>query len=121
VYRLEQGAYRKVALDRQGRAWLEPVGLWLGVTVNPETGGDRLALIDPATGREIGDYTAISRALRESEARAKAEAERANTEAERANAEAERANAEAQARAEAEARLRELEDELRRLRRGTTT
>jgi len=87
-YRLEHGAYQPAELDEQGRAWLEPVGLWLDVAVNPETGGDRLVLIDPATGEEIGDYTAISRALA----------------------------AAARAKSESEARIRELEAEVRRLR-----
>ncbi|MFI5460211.1 MAG: Uma2 family endonuclease [Isosphaerales bacterium] len=87
-YRLERGAYKPVELDEQGRAWLEPVRLWLGTAVNPETGGDRLVLIDPATGEEIGNYTAISRALA----------------------------AAAQSKRESEARIRELEAEVRRLR-----
>src|SRR4051794_15768354 len=39
-YRLEGEVYREVGLDEGGRAWLEPVQLWLGVTVNPETGED---------------------------------------------------------------------------------
>jgi Uma2 family endonuclease len=61
AYRLEGKVYRRVALDEQGRADLEPVGLKLGIRVDPETGGDRLVLIDPATGAEIGVYTAVSR------------------------------------------------------------
>ncbi len=68
-YRLEGESYKRVALDRRRRAWLEPVGLWLGVKVNPETGGDRVVLFDPTTGQEIGDHTATSRALVEAEAR----------------------------------------------------
>ena len=102
AYRLSRKSYKPVHLDEHGRAWLEPVGLWLGVRVDPETGGDRVVLIDPATNEEIGDYTAISRAR--------------STEARRADAEAGRADAEALARALAEARVRELEAELRRLR-----
>ena len=90
-YRLERGKYQKVRLDDQGRAWLESLELWLAVRVNPETGADRLALIDPSSGLEIGDYTAISRALKEAEARAAAEADA-------------RVLAEACAAAEAEAR-----------------
>jgi colicin import membrane protein len=101
-YRLEQGKYQKVRLDDQGRAWLEQVQLWLALRVNPETGEDRVALIDPASGLETGDYTAISRALKEAEARAAAEAQA-------------RAAAEARA-ARAEERLRRQEEELRRLR-----
>jgi acyl-CoA reductase-like NAD-dependent aldehyde dehydrogenase len=86
------------------------VGLWLGVTVNPETGEDRLTLIDPATGHEIGDYTAISRAGAAAEARAEAAEARVEAEAQ--------ARAEAEARVKAaEERLRRQEEELRRLRR----
>jgi Uma2 family endonuclease len=102
AYRLKGGAYAPAKLDARGRAWLEPVGLWLGVAVNPETGDDRLALIDPAIDEEIGDYTAIRRAREAAEARAAAEAQA-------------RAAAEARAAA-AEARLRRVEAELRRLR-----
>jgi colicin import membrane protein len=87
-YQLDNGAYKSVPLDKRGRAWLQPVGLWLGTTANPETEGDRLVLIDPATEKEIGDYTTISRALATA----------------------------AQAKNESEARIRELEAEVRRLR-----
>jgi Uma2 family endonuclease len=101
-YKLEGEAYQKQALDDKGRAWLEPVGLWLAVTHNPVTGGERLALVDPATGEEIGDYTAMSRLRAEAEARAEA---------------AVQSRAEAEARAQAaEERLRQVEDELRRVR-----
>ena len=109
AYRLKRRVYEPVPLDEQGRVWLEPVRLWLGVKVNPATGGDRVALIDPVTGEELGDYTAMRQArAAEAEARAAAEA--------RAQAEA-RARAEAEARAAAaEERLRQVEAELRRLR-----
>jgi colicin import membrane protein len=111
AYRLKgrRGTYEPVKLNDRGWAWLEPLGLWLGVKVNADTGGDRLALFDPETLLEIADYTAIRRALDAADARAVAEA--------RARADAEdRAAAESQARAAAEARLRELEAEVRRLR-----
>ncbi len=49
AYWLEGTAYKPVEPDEQGRVWLEPVGLWLGVKKDPATGGDRLVLIDPAT------------------------------------------------------------------------
>src|SRR5262249_19661099 len=42
AYRLDGDIYRAVAKDPQGRVWLEPVGLWLGVTTDDQTGGDRL-------------------------------------------------------------------------------
>ena len=130
AYRLEAGIYREVAADPQGRVWLEPVGLWLGVTTDKQTGGDRLALIDPKTGREIGDYTAISRRLeaveaaeqaakkREQAAKKREQAARTEAAAERQRAEAAEAKAaaEAEARAHAEALLRQAEAELRRLR-----
>ena len=87
-YQLENGVYILRQPDDRGRVWLEPVGLWLGVTLNPDTGGDRLVLIDPKTGQGIGDYTVITREL----------------------------EAEAEKRAQAEDRIRELEAELRRLR-----
>jgi colicin import membrane protein len=130
AYRLKGSTYEPVALDERGRAWLEPVGLWLGVKINPETGGDRVVLIDPITNQEIGDYTAVDRArieaqgqarraqgqVRRAQAQARTQTQRAETEAQaRAEAEA-RARAEAQARATAEARALELEAELERLR-----
>jgi hypothetical protein len=152
AYRLQGKIYQPMELDDRGRVWLEPVQLWLGVKVHPETGGDRLVLIDPVTDQEIGDYTAVSqeraaeaqaraqaeaqaraqaqradaeaqaRAQAEAQARAEAqraeaEAQRAEAEAQRAEAEAQRAEAEAQARAQAEARIFELEEKLRRRKR----
>jgi colicin import membrane protein len=122
AYRLKGKVYERVELDKHGRAWLEPVGLWLGVKQNPETGGDRVVLIDPATNEEIGDYTAINQARGEAEAQIQVEAQaRAEAEAQirveaQARAEAEaQIRIEAQARAEAEERVRELEAELKRL------
>jgi colicin import membrane protein len=104
AYRLKgrRRTYEPVKLNERGWAWLEPLGLWLGVKLNPDTGGDRLALFDPQTGLEIGDYTALRRAREAAEARAAA--------AEALAAE------EAEARAAALVRLRQVEAELRRLR-----
>ncbi len=118
AYRLKgrRRAYEPVKVNERGWAWLEPLGLWLGVKVNPDTGGDRLALFDPETGLEIADYTAIRRARDAADARADAAEDRADAETQaRTDAEA-RADAEAQARADAETRLRQAEAELRRLR-----
>ena len=113
AYRLEGTAYKSVKADKLGRVWLEPLSLWLGVRVDPETGDDRLVLIDPATNGEIGDYTAVDRARREAIHQAEA-AEKARAAAEaQARAAAElAATAEARA-ATAEARIRELEAELK--------
>jgi hypothetical protein len=50
------------------------VKLWLSVRVHPETGGDRLTLIDPVTNQEIPNYQAMSQSLEvEKNARAQAE------------------------------------------------
>ncbi|MFI5458001.1 MAG: Uma2 family endonuclease [Isosphaerales bacterium] len=89
-YRLgPDGLYEPRPLDGQGRVRLEELGgLSLGIVDNPELGGDRLALFDAATGKEIGDYTQLSQALAAKEA----------------------------ALAAAEARVRDLEVELQRLR-----
>jgi hypothetical protein len=67
---------------------LAPVRLWLGLTRDRLGGFVRLACFDPETGQEVGDYTAISEQLAESEQR----------------------------RVEAEERVRELEAELKKLR-----
>jgi Uma2 family endonuclease len=109
-YRHTPGGYEALAPDERGRLWLEPVRLWLGVV------GNRVACFDPDTGQEIGDYAAVARALAEAQAHAAEAQARSEAEA-RARAEAEgRARAEAEARADLQARLREMEAELRRLR-----
>jgi hypothetical protein len=76
--------------------------VWLGVREN------RVECYD-ADGSVIGDYKAIDQARAAAEARAETAEARAET------AEAQVA-AEAQARMQAEARLRELEDQLRQVR-----
>ncbi len=123
-YRYTRAGFRKIAPDAGGRLWLEPVGVWLGVTQDRQLGYDRLACYDPATGQEIGDYIELNEALgieKEAHARAdrraKAEAARAKKLAAKAKTASARAQAEAQARALAEARVRELEAAIRRLKR----
>jgi colicin import membrane protein len=125
LYRRTGRGYRREPADDRGRVWLEPVGLWLGVTRDAQGGFLRLACYDPATGEEIGDYTAISRALederraRAAEARARERAERRARSEARARARAERARDEAErARAEAEVTIRALRAELERARRA---
>jgi colicin import membrane protein len=130
LYRWQLEGYERIAADEQGRVRLEPVGLLLGLTRDPVDGFIRLACFDRVTGREVGDYGAIRRALdetqelraeaerraqeearaRAAEVQARAEAERRAQEEARARAEAERrARADATALAEALARIRELE------------
>ncbi len=97
AYAYTPARYERIEPDERGWVWLGPLGLWLGVVPDRQTGFDRLACFDPDTGAEIGDYLAVTQAL---EAKAAALIQ---TEARAADAEA-RAAAEAQARTEAEAR-----------------
>jgi colicin import membrane protein len=143
AYRDTPHGYERIAPDARGWIWLEPIGLWLGIVRDPRGEYDRLACFDPETGKEVGDYKAISEALEaamaelvQTKARALAEARRAEGEAEarieanaRADEQARRANVESGARQEAEARAqaeahareqaedraRALEEALRRL------
>ncbi len=88
---LETGRYRKLRADKQGRVRSETLSLFLAVA--PE--GDRLVLVDVATGEELRDLG------EEVEARQAAES---------------RAEMEAQARQAAEAENRKLAAEVERLR-----
>jgi len=122
-YRYTRRGYRRVRPDAQGRIHLEALQLSVGVTRDRPGGAERLACYDPATGQELGNYTAVVEALAAAEARERAAKQQARAEARaraeeaRARAAAEkRAQAEAQARAAAEARIRQLEAELKRSR-----
>jgi Uma2 family endonuclease len=100
AYRHTPDGYARIEPDARGRIWLDPVGVWLGVTVDPTTGGERLACYVPQ-GWELGDYGAVVRESEEARACAAAEA---------------RAREEADARAAAaEARIRDLEAAIKRL------
>jgi Uma2 family endonuclease len=131
AYDYTPAAYRQITPDERGWIWLEPVRLWLAVTKERRLGWERVACFDE-NGNELGDYTAVTKALslemearlqaearaafeaearqlaerqRVSEAEARAQAEgQAAAEARRAAAEAARAAAEAEARGQAEAR-----------------
>jgi len=103
------GKYEPITSDAQGRIYLEPVRLWLGVKTDPD-GAERVTCFDPETGEEVGDFTAQLLARAEAEAQARLEAEA------RAEAEAQ-ARTKAEALAEAEKRIRELEAQLKRSRR----
>jgi hypothetical protein len=89
-YRYTPKAYERVQPDDRGWIWLQPMQLWLGLTLDRMGNYQRLACFEPTTGAEVGDYTAISTALA-AKAKAFAEAET-------------RALAESVARAEAETR-----------------
>ncbi len=141
-YTLTPEGYRVLAPDDQGRLWLAPVRVWLGVhdgeiICYDDSGrplGDHLALVRALQAEEQARREAEARAVAEEQARREAEAravveeqarreaearamaeEQARREAEARAMEAEmRATAEQRARAAAEARVRELEEALRR-------
>ncbi len=138
-YRHMPAGYRAIAPDARGWLWLEPVGVWIGVARDQTGRYDRVACYDPKTGEELGDYTAVTRALalametrdqaeaardQAEAARDQAEAARDQAEAARDQAEAARdqaelrATAEAEARTQAEAQIRELEAAMQRLAQG---
>lgn len=118
VYRHTPDGYERIKPDERGWIWLEPIGVWLGIAPEARLGYDRLACFDPATGEEIGDYTAISQALEAAETRAAEISQTLEAEG-RARADADTRAAEAETRAAlAEARIRALEDELKRLGNG---
>jgi hypothetical protein len=96
-YRLEQGRYRPIPLNRDGSLDLQTTGL----TVRPE--GERLRLVDPASGEKLLWEDEIEGALRAAEERAADEASARQAAEDRAAA--------------AEARARALAEELARLRR----
>ena len=102
-YRLNsRGRFRPIPPDSKGRLLSEQTGLWFAVSPK----GDRILLIDAATGK-----TLLSR--KEQEAALKAEAEKTRREAERAEREAARADREAEARKAAEAELARLRQRLK--------
>jgi Uma2 family endonuclease len=122
-YRYTRRGYSPIAPDAQGRIYLEAVRLWVGVMHDRRGGYQRLACYDPVTGAELGDYTAVAEALAVSQEQAQAaqlQAQAAQLQAQAAKRQAtaanRRARAEIQARVEAEARIRELEAELKRSR-----
>ncbi len=93
-YRLAEGGYVSIEEDAEGRIWSEQLQAWFGIGTS-----GRLRLWS-AQGEELPDYA-------EARWRAATEARRAEEEARRAEEEARRAET-------AEARVRELEDLLRR-------
>lgn len=116
-YQRGKARWRRMPVNAQGRVWLELLQMWLGVE------GGFVVCYD-ADGTEITDYAETREALHaeavgraEAEARVSAAEARVSEEAQaRANAEA-RAAQEAQTRAEAESRARQAEAEIRRLQR----
>jgi Uma2 family endonuclease len=108
-YTLTPAGYRVLPPNERGWLWLDVVRVWLGITDN------EVVCYDEA-GQPLGDYVAVSEALR-AETRARALAEhQVRAEAEARVLAEQQAEAEATARALAEERLRQLEAELARLR-----
>jgi Uma2 family endonuclease len=94
-YRFTLDGYQRIAPNAQGWIWLDPLDLWLGIVQHPSlVGCERLACFDGETRDKIGDYNEVTARVRaEAAARQKAEAESL----------------------QAEARVREPEEALRRL------
>lgn len=117
-YRHERGRYRPIPPNRDGSLDLRTTG----VTVRPE--GERLRLVDTATGEKLSWQEELDAARRAADAARRAAEERAAEEASARRAAAEQAAEEAAARriaeeraAAAEERARSLAEELARLRR----
>ncbi|MCS7287739.1 MAG: Uma2 family endonuclease [Roseiflexus sp.] len=115
-YRLAGERYEAHPPDAAGRVHLVVANLWLGIE------GDHVVCYDEQ-GVAFGDYATVVQQAAEERVRAQAAEEQARREAaaraaaeEQARREAAAREAEARARAEAEARLHALEEELRRLR-----
>jgi hypothetical protein len=68
-YRRGIRGYERLRLNEQGRLWLEPVGVWLGVE------GGRVVCYD-REGRRLGNYTEVTQALDAAKARADTAEER---------------------------------------------
>ncbi len=98
--------YDPLPLDDQRRLRVEPLGIWLAIEE------DRIVSFDGETGQPIGDYGEQVQARIEAEARFAAEVQARAAEGGRARA---RAEAEARNR-DLEARMLEMEAEMRRLR-----
>lgn len=108
-YTLTPEGYQLLAPNDRGWLWLDVAHTWLCIEDNEIVCRDE-------SGRPIGDYLTLAAALRDAERRAFQEAEARAMAERRANAEAE-ARAVAEQRADAaEAQLRAVEAELRRLR-----
>lgn len=101
-YELTEDGYMPLPLDKQGRIWIAPLNIALGLE------GLELYCYDE-DGQQIGDYVAINQRLEVAEQRAE-------------DAES-RAAKEMEARLDAEAKLAEMQAELEQLRRqmGSTT
>jgi len=97
-YRLNSaGRYVGIRPDAQGRVWMEPVGMWLGLLE------DRVECYD-AQGELILTYSELAQALAAAQIQADEEAQMRREADERAQAEAQRADEEAQMRREADER-----------------
>jgi colicin import membrane protein len=112
VYKAASEGYMRVDLDEQGRVWIEPLRMSLGVVEN------QLACFDEH-GKRLGSYVEVALRLEAETERAEAAAQRAAEAEAKAQTAAQRAaeaeakiQAEAEARRQLEARLRELEARL---------
>jgi Uma2 family endonuclease len=113
LWRLTEGAYERVAPDRQGRLWSRELGV--GFTWQEDGRLVRVVTPDGAMVPTPQEETALRLAA---EARRERDARRAEREARRAKEAAARAEEEARRRADAEEQARTLAEEVERLRRA---
>ena len=106
------GRYRKIRADKQGRVRSEMLGLYFAVA--PE--GDRLVLVDVATGEELRGLGKEVEARRAAESRAETEAQARRAAESKAEAEAQARRQEVEARRAAEAENQRLAADIERLR-----
>jgi Uma2 family endonuclease len=116
-YRWQPNGYVEFPPDADGRLLLVPIGLKLGVR------GDRVALFDPKTGEELGDYDAVCRqvekeraarlAAEEKARKAEEESQKAQDDARKAEAGARKAQDDAR---KAEEESRKAQDDARKAR-----
>jgi colicin import membrane protein len=99
-YTLTEDGYKPLPLDEEGRLWVEPVHLWLGMS------GSEVAWFD-ANGEEIWEYEQEQETRLEMEARLREEQAAHQTAEARAREEQAARQAEQEAHQAAEARLRE--------------
>ncbi len=85
-YQWTRQKYVHLSPNKDGRFWLDSIGVWLGID------DGKVVCFDGVTGERLGDYTEISAALKEAQELAKAEAKRADEEKQRANDETKRAD-----------------------------
>jgi Uma2 family endonuclease len=108
LWRLMDGEIQKIKPDRKGVLALPEMGIQIHARQ------DYIRLVDMGTSQPLRDMEAESRLRRAAEQQAKAARQEADAAKQEADTAKQEANTERQARLHAEARLRELEEKLRK-------